>query len=190
MLYLDDGTGTGDFTPVDEDQIAGKDYLRTHTVVFDSSEQGKTFRYILEAINEIGSVQSSIESQLLAGVPGKPLDTLQSDSEVTNGSRIKVTWNELADNGGSDIQSYSVEIDDGQGGDFKSVIGEYSNYLRLEYTIIEGISRAINYRLRYRARNQIGWGPYSDIIYILSATRPEKPPRPAMISTDSTSITL
>ena len=66
VLYLDDGTTTGSFSAVDEDDIADKDYLRTHTVDFDPADEGKTFRYILEAINEIGSVQSSIESQLLA----------------------------------------------------------------------------------------------------------------------------
>ena len=71
-----------------------------------------------------------------------------------------------------------------------AVIGYYMEYLRLEFTIEDNITRATNYRLRYRASNQIGWSDYSDIVYILSATKPEKPPRPVRLSTDSTSITL
>ena len=153
MLYLDDGTASGSFSPVDTDQIANKDYLRTHTVMFDPEDEGTTFRYVLEAINEIGSVQSSIGSQLLAGVPGKPDSTPLSDPDVTDGSKIKVTWTEPSDDGGAPIQSYGLEIDDGAGGDFVSLAGETQNYLRLEYTVEEGITRATNYRLRYRARN-------------------------------------
>jgi len=159
-------------------------------VTFEASDEGKTFRYMLEAKNEIGSVFSPIGSQLLAGVPGKPQVLLRSDPEVTNGQRIKVIWQEPADNGGAIIESYGLEIDDGKGGDFVSLIGESVNYLRLDFTIEKGISRATDYRMRYRARNQIGWGDYSDIVYVLSATKPQKPPRPSMISTSSTSITL
>jgi hypothetical protein len=54
---------------------------------------------------------------------------------VTNGNQIKVSWASQLDNGGSEIQSYGLEIDDGAGGDFTSVVGEKTNYLRLEYTI-------------------------------------------------------
>ena len=190
MLYLDDGTNTGVFASIDEAQIANKNYLRTHKVTFQPLDAGKTFRYILEAQNEIGSAQSSIGSQLLAGVPAKPDQPLVSDPNVTNQNKIKVFWTTPSDTGGSEIQSYSLEIDDGAGGDFTAVVGEKKNYLRLDYTIEEGIERATNYRLRYRAKNQIGWGEYSEIIYILSATTPMKPPRPTMIFTSSTSITL
>ena len=56
---------------------------------------------------------SSIGSQLLASVPAKPDTVLVSDPTVTNEERIKVTWTEPSDNGGSDIQSYGLEIDDG-----------------------------------------------------------------------------
>ena len=31
------------------------------------------------------------------------------------------------------------------------------------------------YRLRYRAKNEIGFGEYSDIAYILAADKPVKP---------------
>ena len=56
VLYLDGGDTNTCFNPVDEDEMADKDYLRSHTVNFDVTELSKTFRFIMEAVNEIGSV--------------------------------------------------------------------------------------------------------------------------------------
>lgn len=187
-LHIDDGSH-GDFTSVDEDLIGNRDYLRSHTVTFDSTDSGKSFRFYIEAFNEIGSALSSKGSQLLAGVPGKPDVDLVSDPDVTDTDTIKVTWGELADNGGDEIISYSLEIDDGMGGDFTAVVGYATDYLLLFYTHA-GVTRGTNYRLRYRARNRIGWSEYSNIVYVLAATKPQKPPAPTLQSTDATSITL
>ena len=62
VLYFDDGDTNSDFVAVDTDAIANKDYLRSHTVTFQPAQAGLTFRYILEAINEIGSATSPIGS--------------------------------------------------------------------------------------------------------------------------------
>ena len=62
ILYIDEGTANSDFSPIDESEIANKDYLRQHTVTFFATDEGKTFRYMLGAFNEIGLVQSSIGS--------------------------------------------------------------------------------------------------------------------------------
>lgn len=45
------------------------------------------------------------------------------------------------------------------------------------------VTSGLYYRLRYRARNAIGYGDYSDIGYILTASRPDKP---TIISTNIT----
>lgn len=37
------------------------------------------------------------------------------------------------------------------------------------------IVSGLHYRLRYRARNEIGFGDYSDIAYILTASAPNNP---------------
>ena len=189
VLYVDDGAG-GTLEPTDEAEMANKDYLRAHTVDFDVTQSGKNFRFQLEAFNEIGPVLSSIGNQLLASVPGKPDTDLVSDPSVTDTETIKVTWAEPTDNGGDEITSYSLEIDDGTGGDFTRLVGYEEDYLLFKYTLREGVQRAVHYRMRYRARNRIGWGEYSDIVYVLAATVPAKPPRPTLAGSDSTSITL
>jgi hypothetical protein len=54
-------------------------------------------------------------------------------------------------------------IDDGMSGLFRSVIGFSSNSLLKTVTITNGIVAGRSYRLMYRARNVVGWGPYSDV---------------------------
>lgn len=127
-LYLDDGAN-GDFESRDEDTIADKSYLREHLVVFNSQDAGKTFRFRISAFNEIGESISAIRSQLLAESPAAPLNAPQSDSSVTNYERIKVDWDIVTQDGASEILSYSLEIDDGTGGDFVSLVGTKSDYL-------------------------------------------------------------
>ncbi len=46
------------------------------------------------------------------------------------------------------------------------------------------------YRLRYKARNFNGWGPFSDISYILAATVPSEPEAPHLIGSTSNSVTF
>jgi hypothetical protein len=67
-LLLDDGNG-GAFTPRDAAAIGNKHYLRSHSVTFTSAESTKTFRYRLRATNEIGSIESPIGNQIVAGIP-------------------------------------------------------------------------------------------------------------------------
>jgi len=135
---MDDGSN-GPFAAVDQGLIQDKDFLREHTVTLDASNEGKLFRFRLRAYNEIGFTESGIVSTVLAGVPGKPAAAPLSDPTVTGPKKIKVTWTEVPDDGGSDIVSYSLEMDDGLGGDFTPMIGLANNYLLLYFTIQDGI---------------------------------------------------
>lgn len=103
---------------------------------------------------------------------------------------IKVTWSAVTQDGSSEIISYSLEIDDGTGGDFVSVVGAESQYLLTYYTIVSNIEKATLYRLRYRALNKIGWSAYSPIAYIRAATVPQAPQQPMLLSSTSSSITV
>lgn len=83
-----------------------------------------------------------------------------------------------------------MEIDDGEGGDFKPVVGYSSVYLLQNFAVSDRIEKGTVYRLRYRVRNAIGWSEYSPIAYIQAATKPVAPDQPKYVSSTSTSITL
>ena len=70
----------------------------------------------------------------MASVPDTPSLAPVSDATVTSTSVIKVTWQAVASDGGSDILSYSLEIDDGTGGDFTPIVGFVSDYLLTKFT--------------------------------------------------------
>ena len=60
---------------------------------------------------------------MLADVPGKPSAAPAVDKDGTSSTQITVTFTEVTDDGGSDIMSYELQIDDGKGGDFVSLVG-------------------------------------------------------------------
>lgn len=45
-------------------------------------------------------------------------------------------------------------------------------------TVTKGIVKGRTFRVRYRAINSIGAGPWSDIAYIPASTVPKAPPKP------------
>jgi hypothetical protein len=47
--------------------------------------------------------------------------------------------------------------------------------MALTAKLASGVESGIMYRLRYRAQNEIGFGEYSEIAYILSASKPTEP---------------
>jgi len=76
------------------------------------------------------------------------------------------------------IISYELQMDDGMSGDFISIVGFDVNSLLTTYTIVNGIVKGRGHRFRYRARNIIGWGDFSDESSILAATTPTPPEKP------------
>jgi hypothetical protein len=97
-----------------------------------------------------------------------------------------------SENGGSDILSYEIQMDDGQGGDFYSLAGNETagKTLATTFTIRQDIQDGGLYRFRYRARNVNGWSSFSAIAYIRAATVPARPSSPTLDLVDSTSISV
>ncbi len=93
-------------------------------------------------------------------------------------------------NGGTDILGYQMQIDDGNNGPYTTVLGGSENTLDTYVTVTKGIVKGLVYRVRYRAVNSIGPGPWSDVSYIPAATVPLAPPQPQVISVDNTQVTL
>jgi hypothetical protein len=78
---------------------------------------------------------------VLAAVPDTPVSAPISDATITNESRIKVFYGPLiyANNGGSAILSYELQIDNGIGGDFVSLIGADSESLETEFIFEQNV---------------------------------------------------
>ena len=152
-------------------------------VISDLPSQGLTYRVQVE----VTTVQHTSKSQTLffvfAGVPSMPTDKPTSDPTVTSDRVIKVSFaNPQPQDNGSAILSYSLEIDDGKSGLFKAVSGLEQDQMLSEFTITEGIIKGRKHRLRYRARNSVGWGPYSEVAFVLAATKPSVPPHPYFLT--------
>jgi hypothetical protein len=117
-------------------------------------------------------------------VPFEPTDKPISDSEITTDERIKVTFADPApDNGGAPIISYELVMDDGMSGSFTTIVGLDANSLLTEFTIQNSdIVKGRRHRFKYRAKNVVGWGPYSDDSYVLAATVPDRAERPYFLA--------
>ena len=70
---------------------------------------------------------------------------------------------------GLEVQSYSLEIHDGQGGEFRVLTASTVVSLSSSDVITAGISQGLTYRARYRAWNAYGWSEYSPTGAILAA---------------------
>ena len=108
-----------------------------------------------------------------------PTDVPVSDPDTTNDSIIAVDWaNPPPHNNGSPIISYELAMDDGVTGNYVSILGLAVNTLLTQKTIDINIIKGRRHRIKYRARNSVGWGPYSNEALVLAASRPDAPPKP------------
>lgn len=82
-----------------------------------------------------------------------------------------------------------MEIDDGDGGDFKALYGTISDTLATTFTF-RPTQRGRLYRARYRVRNAIGWSGYSPISYLRAAMRPRAPSAPKFVAATANTITI
>lgn len=126
-----------------------------------------------------------------ASVPDAPTDVPVSDTTVTSDTKIKVTFASPAPgDGGSSIISYELQMDDGITGTYTSIVGYSSNSLLTAYTVTSGIVKGRTHNFKYRARNAIGWGPFSSEVAILAATVPSAPAKPLYQSFSSSTLYL
>jgi len=188
-LYLDDGLG-GSFTSIDPVLVGSKPFLRSHQAIFSNTLTGRRYRAYLRAINQIGFIDSSLIAVTLADVPAKPSAPPSTILSRTTSKSIYVQYTAPSTDGGSDILSYELQMDDGKGGDFVSLIGGSENYLKLWFIVEGNLNKGTIYRFRYRALNSVGWSLFSDTGFIQAANVPTKPPVPVYVSSTSTSITM
>jgi len=150
-----------------------------------NADVGKTFKIKVTAYNNGGrQADSGGLALVLASIPSTPTVGPVNTVAVTSSTKIAVTYGVTSppSNGGSPILSYALEIDDGRGGSFQKLVGFSSNSLLTAFTVSSGIEKGLEYRLRYRVKNAIGWSNYSPISFILAANIPNAPTKPTFSS--------
>ena len=101
------------------------------------SPTSSTFRFKIRATNNAGYTDSQPLSVVLSAVPDTPTVGPYSDASVTDNTKIKVLYGPQAsaNDGGSEILSYELQMDNGDGGNFTSLIGGTSYSLATTYTV-------------------------------------------------------
>ena len=134
----------------------------------------------------IGSFSALNSAGVLAQTPPLAPTTSPVGGSLTTESQLEISWAFLTganQNGGSEILSYGLSIDDGAGGDFVQVVGELpatAPYTLNSQTITTAINSGLSYRLTYKAYNVHGWGPDSPIATVIAATLPDPPLAPTL----------
>jgi hypothetical protein len=170
---MNDGVGGDIYSEIDAAEINNKPLYTSHTTTAPTVE-GSTYIFQLRAYNINGVAISQTSAFVLASIPAAPTAAPDSDLAQSSFEQLKISYSEVSDDGGSPILSYSLEIDDGLGGQFKSLYGETVDTMSLS-TLYKNVTRGLSYRARFRARNVIGWSDYSPIGFLLAATVPEAP---------------
>ena len=140
----------------------------------------------VEALNAIGYSQISetnTEGALIQIKPHKPSSAPRRGAN-TDKTQIFVEFDEVIDDGGSQIISYSLEMDDGTG--FISVSGEAGEDLTRTRQVTQDIVSGQSFDFRYRAQNIFGWSEYSDVVTIIASSVPSQPLNVATTNNEST----
>lgn len=103
-------------------------------------------------------------------VPDSPYD-LTNDSTVTEDTRIKFTWVEGANNGGTPVIDYTIYYDQGIG----TYVKLSENILPTEFTTENNLTPGTVYTFKVAARNNVGESIQSEPISILAAQEPDIP---------------
>lgn len=126
---------------------------------------------------------------MFGSIPNQPTDAPVSDKTVSTANILRITYVGVQNNG-LPVVSYSLEIDDGNGGEFVSLYGDLANTMTLTYTFSHNVQKGHTYRARYRALNQVGWSSYSPIGYLIAASVPDAPQAPQFVSATTTTISI
>lgn len=134
---------------------------------------------------------SAVNFIVLASTPKKPTDIPISDRMITSDDLLKVSFGS-PDNGGSPIISYELVMDDGKSGSFISLVGFKQNSLLQEFSVSNPdlIVKGRRHRFMYRAKNIVGWGPYSDEAFVLAARVPSPAEAPYFLTFQADSLSI
>ena len=131
-MFRNDGVGTNPPVEYDSAGVRGRKTKTDHLVnVFPFGSEGLTFTYYLKVFTTEGETQSLSVSYILAAIPDKPTLKPELDPLMSGKDRIRVTMQPVLNDGNSPILSYSLEMDNGLGGQFIPQYGFLTNSLSL-----------------------------------------------------------
>ena len=95
-----------------------------------------------------------------------------------------------SETGGTEIVGYDMQIDDGHNGDYRFVLGgDRRNNTLATYVFLtaekDGIEAGLSYRVRFRAINALGEGPWSGVALVRAAVLPSAPASPVVTYFDA-----
>ena len=122
-LFLTDGASLDNFNEIDATQVRGSPYYTQHTIT-SASVVGATYLVYTKAFNVNGVSASETTAFVVSDVPVAPSSAPVSDLTASDSTKLKIDMAIVTDDGGSAILNYSLELDDGQGGDFKVLSSE------------------------------------------------------------------
>ena len=154
---------------------------------FTQLDIGNNFEIFVRVFTEAGDYSDSNHTFVILGdVPQQPPTSPRKNAVYSNSTSFLIQVDTLASSlyNGLQVDSYSIEIDDGLGGPFQALTGFPVLSLATSEFIYSGINKGKTYRLRYRAHNTYGWGPYSVTSQVLASQKPSMPVNaPTILST-------
>ena len=134
----------------------------------------------------MGDGQFSSELAVIAAtVPLKPTALIRDEAETSKTS-VAISWTAPADDGGSDLIDYTVEI-----AKRSAAFATASDSVQTtSYKHTENIETGESYKLRVKARNAVGLSEYSDEVTVVAAVRPLVPSAPVTSLKDNNNNVL
>lgn len=187
---MNDGQGGDVYAEIDTLAIRDKPHYLAHSTA-QATVVGDHYYFKVAALNTNGIVYSEAAGFTLGEKPPTPPDAPTSIASVTSSSVIGISVNVVTIdlNIVPILLSYSIEIDDGIGGDFTPIFGDVADTLSTTATYFGAVQSRV-YRVRYRVKNAVGWSDYSVMGYIRAADVPDAPPAPIVTNVSSTQITV
>lgn len=131
---MDDGNGGDIVNLVNYEELEGLYYSRNLDVTdFPENSLGKRFKFIVKVFTDYADTGIASEESvdiILADLPDKPT-LAPTRNVITDEFTAAVSIIIVPGYHGSPITSYNIEIDDGNGGDFRELQGETINSLSL-----------------------------------------------------------
>lgn len=141
------------------------------------------------AINSLGQSPYSDVSTAGATLGNVPAQTAVPTAGAGTTTSIPVSWTALTPTqaNGAPILSYSLEWDQGTS-TWVPLTGGSSNDLATTYTVTGNFPASSAYKFRVKAKNLYGWGPYSTVLSVITATVPAKMAKPTLTLIGNTDV--